>query len=584
MARKGARPRGLRGLRPLRRARSPREDIARLRGAFLAWMRSYDPPAMTDLDALWDDVLAVVDLATARAGLSELDEWTVEQIHALHEAADAVDEHNCLLALPLVLAFLGESGRWRGTPDEFDRVIEAAEEVSSPVAEVLAELAEVRIDPEIEDAAVRALPVIARGEALLRLVSPRRQVTGTGALRRADVVTALERLGAGTGGRRPHSMWDVPGLADLWIALQDAGLLVVTAAEATPTPLAHGWISGDPAQGRQARLELARRWLDGLLTAESQTGWFIDPLDLLLPLLATAATGRAVPVDAVLNTAGDLIDGLAGDDAAAGLRSALSATPYIPLLEELAEEGFLELGEQIAVPAPLRGVVAAATAALLEAEQGPGPGRRGAAGLPAPDPSLAGQAYRLRIELAGARPPIWREVLVDPATPLDELHDVIQRVFAWDDSHLHEFTATGPGRRETRYAPDSGEPSLFGPPPADEAGVRLSRLIGPGRGVLTYRYDFGDCWDHQVTVAGSQPAGGTALPSCTGGSGAAPLEDSGGVWGWAEMLGAAHDPRHPEHGYMRESLGLAPGQAVDPRAFDPADADRRLADLRSRAR
>jgi hypothetical protein len=73
--------------------------------------------------------------------------------------------------------------------------------------------------------------MVAHTEALLRLLLPRRPVTGTGALRRADIAAAAGLVGVGLGGRTPRSMWDVPRLADIWSVLRDVGLPVVASAE-----------------------------------------------------------------------------------------------------------------------------------------------------------------------------------------------------------------------------------------------------------------------------------------------------------------------------------------------------------------
>lgn len=43
--------------------------------------------------------------------------------------------------------------------------------------------------------------------------------------------------------------------------------------------------------------------------------------------------------------------------------------------------------------------------------------------------------------------------------------------------------------------------------------MQLRQLVGPGKRTLHYRYDFGDSWDHRLTVMGDQPAGGD-VPRC----------------------------------------------------------------------
>src|SRR5690349_19524350 len=45
----------------------------------------------------------------------------------------------------------------------------------------------------------------------------------------------------------------------------------------------------------------------------------------------------------------------------------------------------------------------------------------------------------LRVELDGAKPPVWRQVEVPSTLRLDQVHDLAQALFGWTDSHLHRF-------------------------------------------------------------------------------------------------------------------------------------------------
>jgi Plasmid pRiA4b ORF-3-like protein len=51
--------------------------------------------------------------------------------------------------------------------------------------------------------------------------------------------------------------------------------------------------------------------------------------------------------------------------------------------------------------------------------------------------------YELRITLRESRPPIWRLVQVPDALRLNRLHNVLQTVIGWTDSHLHRFEKDG---------------------------------------------------------------------------------------------------------------------------------------------
>jgi hypothetical protein len=62
-----------------------------------------------------------------------------------------------------------------------------------------------------------------------------------------------------------------------------------------------------------------------------------------------------------------------------------------------------------------------------------------------------------------------------------------------------------------------------------------SELVSPadlwtlGVRELAYRYDFGDCWDHEITVERSLPPGEVTRPECLAGRGTTPAED-GADW------------------------------------------------------
>ena len=74
----------------------------------------------------------------------------------------------------------------------------------------------------------------------------------------------------------------------------------------------------------------------------------------------------------------------------------------------------------------------------------------------------------------------------------------------------------------------------------------------------SYVYDFGDYWDHRITVEKTHPADPMlTLPFCIAGAGATPPEDCGGVPGYADFVRAMADPNDPEHAHMVEWIGAA---------------------------
>ena len=155
----------------------------------------------------------------------------------------------------------------------------------------------------------------------------------------------------------------------------------------------------------------------------------------------------------------------------------------------------------------------------------------------------------VRIELRDSDPLIWREVEVPTSVTLKVLHDVVQAVMGWFDYHLWEFTI---GKQ--RYGlPMDGD---WGTEPRIEASkVRLRGVLKPGKTIVNYVYDFGDSWEHRLTVTdigAGQPA--ISYPRYVGGEWNAPPEDCGGIPGFYETLEAVADPKHPNHAEAKEWL------------------------------
>ncbi len=175
--------------------------------------------------------------------------------------------------------------------------------------------------------------------------------------------------------------------------------------------------------------------------------------------------------------------------------------------------------------------------------------------------------FQLKVQLREVRPPVWRRVLVPGEMDLAELHAVLQTAMGWSNSHLHEFEVAG-----DRYGvPDPD----WGDGVADESKVRVFRVASEGSR-LGYLYDFGDGWEHDVTVEKVlDPQPGLRYPRCVAGRRACPPEDVGGPPGYQEFLAALGDPDHDEHEHWTEWTG----GGFDPAAFDLDATDQALAEV-----
>jgi len=174
--------------------------------------------------------------------------------------------------------------------------------------------------------------------------------------------------------------------------------------------------------------------------------------------------------------------------------------------------------------------------------------------------------YRMRIDLRGAKPPIWRRIEVPDCT-LAELHVAIQIAMGWTDSHLHQFEIDGEGY--SCPSPFGGDEYMD---TLDSTDVWLSEVIR-GKGTkFEYLYDFGDSWEHTIkveAVAPSEPS--VVYPRCLTGKRNGPVEDCGGIWGYEELLEILSDPKHPEYEDRVDWCG-----EIDPEEFNADDCSREM--------
>jgi len=141
-------------------------------------------------------------------------------------------------------------------------------------------------------------------------------------------------------------------------------------------------------------------------------------------------------------------------------------------------------------------------------------------------PRSIDQVAELRVSLAGFRPPIWRRVRLPVTATLADLHEVIQVLFGWDGDHLHLFQV---GKK--RY----GDPFVDLEGTGDEDAVRIQDAVAPA-GKITYTYDLGTCWEHEITLERTLPRDhGQDYPVCVEFRGDSPVEY------WSE-----EDPVEPE--------------------------------------
>lgn len=534
----------------------------------------------------------------AEATATFLPGWAVEE--AIDATYSATSEEPgaaeaFVSAWHMYVHYLHESGHWTGSDDEFAETHGVLSEVDWDEDDShLPELEVPELSQSEEAIGFSQLELIHRTNRLLQWLGTGKQVTKTGALRRKDIEAAAACVGvrvkaansSPVTGTLPgleltddksdddmvptvRSMHDVPLLSTVWAALEAVELISITSTMVKPTARAEQWLHGGvPEQINQYR-EFVTSFLLRTIVLED----IFEPLrpavaSLMLMVLTAGTSG---PVERA--RLDDLIAGASEEPDIFGTMPVHIAKTR---LDQLSEVGLLT-GKDHYTLAP---VVAQCVGAIVDEVRDFALAAEDDFDDELFDDPFAGssfhsldgvtnasgaQAWQLKIGLSGSTPPIWRRVLVPSSIRLNELHGVIQLSFGWTDTHMHLFSTNGPYRGEV-YRP--AHPEFMEEGELDESNVSLADVLSGGAKKLTYVYDFGDDWTHEIQLEKALDSAGHDLPVCTGGRGAAPEEDSGGIWGWMDMVEAANDPTHEEHDDIREWLGLDPGETIDPKAFD----------------
>ena len=533
-------------------------------------------------------------------------------------AVGMADVENAVFVVTAVHAYVGflsDTGRWSGSAKQLAGVMDFFDDIAEDDDEPgLIDVPYIAEQEAFE--ALSGLPLIRRATALLQWIGDSRPVTATGALRLRDIEAAAACVGVAVRGgpkQTPstpqdtagqaddvptvRSMYEVPLLTQIWNALEAAELIEIKSTKVVPFPDSAGFLTGSDSERLDEFSLFTMCFLEqAVLGFDPEQPWERILAGLQTSILISAATADPPSLERVLASAQHA-------PATEKAMTELLTSMAVGRLEALAELGLLTIDTHIRVPPALIRCVADVfdDDRLLEAlglEEGPedpeaepilrGPAapERAAPELIEAEPAATAMPQaetpilQLKIMLNGSKPPIWRRVLVPAGMPLPQLHAVIQSLFGWFDYHLHEFR-TG-GFRGPAYAPvnPDGEDEFYGDASRDEATATVGELLPAEGNSMTYTYDFGDNWVHAIKlekILASDDGG--PLPRCTAGRGAAPAEDSGGTWGWANIVQAVNDPRHEDHKEYREWLGMLPGDTLDPTAFDLDEINEDLADL-----
>lgn len=268
------------------------------------------------------------------------------------------------------LQFLEATNRWTGTDEDLGYGLPT---LVSYIESMLASLPPAEVDeppiaPEVERAALTALPVVARLDALLGWIGERRPVTATGALKRALVMEAFDAVGgkrADLAPRKVQSMWDLPVLEQTWVVAAMVDLISIGKTVVKPGPAAPVW--RDPDRNPDEYLPLCRDAVThSLIVALGRRGEgrleaFHSALDEATAAVLSAGLGEhplpSAPAER-LHALSVLFPGMPAEPSFLG-------SMLVDRLDDLVADGLLDDADGYRVPTPLRPAVRAAVRILL---------------------------------------------------------------------------------------------------------------------------------------------------------------------------------------------------------------------------
>lgn len=156
-------------------------------------------------------------------------------------------------------------------------------------------------------------------------------------------------------------------------------------------------------------------------------------------------------------------------------------------------------------------------------------------------------------------PPIWRRFVVPSYILLPELHQMLQNIMGWTNSHLHQFI-----KDDQFYCKPDPEDEMDS---IDYRKIGLDQLVQNIGDEIIYEYDFGDGWEHIITLEEIQN-----VPYCIEGERSCPPEDCGSYSGYDRLIEILKDPTHEEYDDYLTWLG----GSFDPEFFNQKEINERL--------
>jgi len=107
------------------------------------------------------------------------------------------------------------------------------------------------------------------------------------------------------------------------------------------------------------------------------------------------------------------------------------------------------------------------------------------------------KAYQLKIKLLDFKESVYRTILVDPGKNFEVLHNYIQQLFGFENSHLYSFSVWD---RKNGFEIVMSDEERYDPSDKVAKKVKIKDILQNEKDKVLYTYDFGDNWDFEIKL------------------------------------------------------------------------------------
>ncbi len=138
------------------------------------------------------------------------------------------------------------------------------------------------------------------------------------------------------------------------------------------------------------------------------------------------------------------------------------------------------------------------------------------------------EIYQIRARIRKISPIIYRRILIQSDSSLADLHYILQILFGWSDTYLHQFQIHG-----KRYGASRPGGMWFSDNPNE---VQLKSFQFRLKEKFMYEYNFFHHWEIEIRIEKMLPANPQkSYPICIEGKRSGPPEDCGGPWAFMTL-------------------------------------------------